>query len=44
MLITRQAAAEYHDDAQCPKWLEFLNQIFNGDQDTIGYQRALGYT
>lgn len=45
MLITRQAAAEYHDDAQCPKWLEFLNQIFNGDQDTIDYiQRALGYT
>lgn len=45
MLITRQAAAEYHDDAQCPKWLEFLNQIFSGDQDTIDYiQRALGYT
>lgn len=45
MLITRQCAAEYHDDAQCPKWLEFLNQIFNSDQETIGYiQRALGYT
>lgn len=45
MLITRQAAAEYHDHAQCPKWLEFLNQIFSGDQDTIDYiQRALGYT
>lgn len=45
MLLTRQSAAEYHDDAQCQKWLEFLNQIFNGDQDTIDYiQRALGYT
>lgn len=45
MLITRQCAAEYHDDAQCPKWLEFLSQIFKGDQDTIAYiQRALGYT
>lgn len=45
MLITRQAAAEYHDDAQCPKWLEFLNEIFSGDQDNIDYiQRALGYT
>ncbi len=45
MLITRQAAAEYHDDAQCPRWLAFLNQVFDGDADTIGFvQRALGYT
>ena len=45
MLITRQAAAEYHDDAECPRWLEFLGQIFTGDTDTINYlQRALGYT
>lgn len=45
MLITRQAAAEYHDGAQCPKWLEFLEQIFMDDTETIGFiQRALGYT
>lgn len=45
MLITRQAAAEYHDDAQCPRWLAFLDQIFEGDQDTIAFvQRALGYS
>lgn len=45
MLITRQAAAEYHDDAQCPKWMEFLGQIFSDDQETIDHiQRALGYT
>lgn len=45
MLITRQAAAEYHHAAACPRWMEFLDQIFNGDQETIGFlQRALGYT
>lgn len=45
MLITRQVAAEYHRGAECPKWLEFLNQIFEGDHETIGFvQRALGYT
>lgn len=45
MLITRQAAASFHDDAQCPKWLTFLDQTFEGDQETIDYlQRALGYT
>ena len=28
MRITRQVAAEYHDNAQCPRWLEFLDQVF----------------
>ncbi|MBU1362891.1 MAG: hypothetical protein KKE51_03595 [Gammaproteobacteria bacterium] len=45
MLITRQIAAEYHPDAKCPRWLEFLNQVMQGDTETIGFlQRALGYT
>ncbi len=45
MLITRQCAAEYHDDAECPGWLKFLDEIFEGDQETIAFvQRALGYT
>jgi P4 family phage/plasmid primase-like protien len=45
MLITRQVAAEYHSDAVCPKWLEFLDQIFMGDRETIDFiRRALGYT
>jgi P4 family phage/plasmid primase-like protien len=45
MRITRQVAAEYHNDATCPKWFEFLSQVFNGDQETIDYiQRALGYS
>ena len=29
----------------CPKWLEFLNRIFAGDQNLIAYiQRVLGYS
>lgn len=45
MLITRQCAAEYDPDAQCPRWIEFLISIFEGDEDTIAFvQRALGYT
>lgn len=45
MLITRQCAAEYRDDAQCPHWLKFLDEVFEEDQETIAFvQRALGYT
>jgi putative DNA primase/helicase len=45
MLITRQVAADYHPTAQCPRWMEFLNQVFDGDADTIAFlQRAVGYT
>ena len=45
MLITRQCAAEYHVDAECSRWLKFLDEIFEGDQETIAFlQRALGYT
>lgn len=45
MLITRQVAAEYQSITQCPRWLAFLDQVFDSDQETIDYlQRALGYT
>lgn len=45
MLMTRQAAAEYHRDAQCPRWLKFLDQVFDGDKETVRcIQRFLGYT
>ena len=45
MLITRQAAAEYHREAQCPRWLAFLDSVFSGDQETIAFiQRACGYS
>ncbi|WP_437557321.1 phage/plasmid primase, P4 family [Acidithiobacillus sulfuriphilus] len=44
-LISRQCAANYTPDAECPTWLRFLNDIFEGDQSLIGsVQRLLGYT
>lgn len=45
MLMTRQASAEYDRNARCPRWEQFLLQVFDGDVDTIRFiQRALGYT
>jgi putative DNA primase/helicase len=44
-LITKSAGAEYDLKAQCPQWLKFLNEIFQGDQELIAYiQRAFGYS
>jgi len=43
--LTMMANVEYDPDAKCPKWIEFLNKIFAGDQDLIGFvQKALGYS
>jgi len=45
MLITRQVNVEYDSDALCPMWLQFLNQCFTDDKETIEYiQKALGYS
>lgn len=45
MLITRQCNAEYHRDAKCPTWEKFLDDIFQGDTETVEYiRRALGYS
>ena len=43
--ITRRLGADYVPEATCPRWLRFLNEVFNGDQNLIAYiQRAIGYT
>ena len=45
MLITRFCNASYDTDATCPGWQSFLDQIFQGDVETIeSVQRLLGYT
>jgi putative DNA primase/helicase len=45
MLITRFCHANYVLGAQCPRWLQFLYEVFDGDLETIEtIQRALGYT
>ena len=45
MLMTKQCNASYLPNTQCPQWLQFLNEVFQGKQDLIGsIQRLLGYT
>ena len=44
-LVTRYCNADFIEDAPCPKWVTFLNQIFDYDDETIeSVQRLLGYT
>lgn len=43
--LTKQAQVAYDPAATCPKFDDFLDFIFNGDQDTVQFMRkALGYT
>ncbi|HSH52083.1 MAG TPA: phage/plasmid primase, P4 family [Bacteroidales bacterium] len=43
--FTKIASIEYTDKIDYPLWLDFLNQIFDGNQDLINYmQRAIGYS
>lgn len=44
-LITKLAPVAYDPDATAPRWRAFLERIFAGDQELIGFfQRALGYS
>lgn len=43
--ITQIANVEFDENAKCPTWLNFLQQIFLGDSDLIEYmQRLVGYS
>lgn len=45
MLISRQTNVGFHPAAKCPTWINFLNETFLNDQETIDYvQKALGYS
>jgi P4 family phage/plasmid primase-like protien len=45
MVITKQCNANYLPESQCPQWIDFLNQIFEGNQGMIdSVQLLLGYT
>lgn len=45
LYITRYCNADFDPDAECPRWLQFLDEVFQGDQATItAVQRLLGYT
>lgn len=45
--ITKISEVEYStgNNYSCPRWLKFLDEIFNGDKDLIHYvQKAVGYS
>jgi P4 family phage/plasmid primase-like protien len=43
-MITQLAPVEYDAEAECPKWLDALDLIFDGDRGMILYlQQLLGY-
>lgn len=45
MMFSEQTKAEYSDHVDCPMWVEFLNQIFDHDENLIHYiQKAVGYS
>ncbi|MEX2376004.1 MAG: phage/plasmid primase, P4 family [Dehalococcoidia bacterium] len=44
-LITRMVEVEYDPQADCSRWLQFLDQIMDGDQEMARFlQRAAGYS
>ncbi len=43
--ITKVSYVEYSENADCPQWHRFLEEIFNGDKELIRYiQKAVGYS
>lgn len=43
--LTKMTAVEYSENADCPRWTAFLDDIFGGDKDLIRYvQKAVGYS
>lgn len=44
-LITKASPVAYDPNATCPRWLEFLHRIMEGDETRVSYlQRAIGYS
>lgn len=44
-MFTRVSNVEYTESVDCPMWEEFINQIFNNDQELINYiQKCVGYS
>ena len=43
--ITMHTSITFDPSAECPRWLQFVEEIFAGDADLIGFvQRAAGYS
>ncbi|WP_458436129.1 phage/plasmid primase, P4 family [Methylorubrum extorquens] len=44
-IITRRIGTTHNPDAWCHSFIAFLNQVFDGDEEKIGFiRRAVGYT
>jgi len=44
-LVTRASGIDYDPSDECPRWREFLDEVFAGDHDLIQFiQRAVGYS
>jgi putative DNA primase/helicase len=43
--ITQLVNIEFHPEAQCPRWLRFLEEMFLGDAEMLSFiQKSVGYT
>lgn len=43
-LITKAVPVEYHPEAECPRWHQFLAEVFQQDTELIGFvKRMVGY-
>lgn len=38
-LITKMANVKYDPEAKCPKWLEFLSLVFDGNQNVVNFAK-----
>jgi putative DNA primase/helicase len=42
--LTKQLGTYYDETADCPRWKQFLNEVFNNDAEMINFvQRVVGY-
>lgn len=43
--LTQRCNVSYDEEAKCPRWEQFLEEIFSGDKELIRYiQKAVGFT
>ena len=42
--LTKLTEVDYDPDATCPRWISFMDEVFEGDADRIRYlQKCIGY-
>ena len=42
--LTKLSDVDYDSSATCPRWISFMDEVFEGDKDRIRYlQKAIGY-